>query len=49
MKAILTHLGAWAPMAEQKAVAHYLQQPRWNQKIFIPFQKRSGRKITPYL
>jgi aspartate aminotransferase len=25
MKAILTHLGAWAPMAEQKAVAHYLQ------------------------
>jgi aspartate aminotransferase len=26
MKAILTHLGAWAPMAEQKAVAVYLQQ-----------------------
>ena len=24
MKAILTHIGAWAPMAEQKAVAHYL-------------------------
>lgn len=24
MKAILTHLGAWAPMAEQKAVAKYL-------------------------
>src|SRR5688572_2076530 len=24
MKAILTHLGAWAPMAEQKAVACYL-------------------------
>jgi aspartate aminotransferase len=24
MKAILTHLGAWAPMAEQKAVANYL-------------------------
>lgn len=24
MKAILTHLGAWAPMAEQKAVAYYL-------------------------
>lgn len=24
MKAILTHLGAWAPMAEQKAVALYL-------------------------
>jgi aspartate aminotransferase len=26
MKAILTHLGAWAPMAEQKAVAYYLNQ-----------------------
>jgi aspartate aminotransferase len=24
MKSILTHLGAWAPMAEQKAVAYYL-------------------------
>jgi len=24
MKAILTHIGAWAPMAEQKAVAHFL-------------------------
>jgi aspartate aminotransferase len=24
MKAILSHLGAWAPMAEQKAVAKYL-------------------------
>ncbi len=24
MKAILTHLGAWAPMAEQKAVAYFL-------------------------
>lgn len=27
MKAILTHIGAWAPMAEQKAVAWYLGQP----------------------
>ncbi|GAC1443322.1 MAG: pyridoxal phosphate-dependent aminotransferase [Sediminibacterium sp.] len=26
MKAILSHLGAWAPMAEQKAVARYLLQ-----------------------
>lgn len=24
MKTILTHVGAWAPMAEQKAVAHFL-------------------------
>ncbi len=26
MKAILTHIGAWAPMAEQKATARYLLQ-----------------------
>ena len=26
MKALLTHIGAWAPMAEQKAVARYLYQ-----------------------
>ncbi|HVZ57592.1 MAG TPA: aminotransferase class I/II-fold pyridoxal phosphate-dependent enzyme [Chitinophagaceae bacterium] len=28
MKAILTHVGAWAPMAEQKAVAYYLTHYR---------------------
>src|SRR5947207_3090335 len=26
MKAILSHVGAWAPMAEQKAVAKFLYQ-----------------------
>jgi aspartate aminotransferase len=28
MKAILTHVGAWAPMAEQKAVAVYLKKDK---------------------
>ena len=28
MKAILTHIGAWAPMAEQKATAHFLTHGR---------------------
>lgn len=28
MKAILSHVGAWAPMAEQKAVARFLPQQR---------------------
>lgn len=28
MKAILTHIGAWAPMAEQKAVARYLKMDK---------------------
>lgn len=27
MKALLSHIGAWAPMAEQHAVAHFLNQP----------------------
>lgn len=26
MKQIMTHIGAWAPMAEQKALAVYLQR-----------------------
>jgi aspartate aminotransferase len=26
MKAILSHVGAWAPMAEQKALTHFLEQ-----------------------
>ena len=36
MKAILSHLGAWAPMAEQKATAAYLQM---NDSIKIFLQK----------
>ncbi|HWR33453.1 MAG TPA: aminotransferase class I/II-fold pyridoxal phosphate-dependent enzyme [Chitinophagaceae bacterium] len=35
MKAILTHIGAWAPMAEQKAVAHYLHHQRQEIKKFL--------------
>lgn len=35
MKAILTHIGAWAPMAEQKAVAHYLHNNREEIKKFL--------------
>lgn len=35
MKAILTHIGAWAPMAEQKAVAYYLHNYREGIKKFL--------------
>ena len=35
MKSILTDVGAWAPMAEQKAVAYYLNQHRDNIKKFL--------------
>lgn len=39
MKAILTHLGAWAPMAEQKAVAHYLHNREGIRKYLSHFKK----------
>jgi aspartate aminotransferase len=39
MKAILTHVGAWAPMAEQKAVAQYLMQHESIDRYLINFKK----------
>jgi aspartate aminotransferase len=38
MKAILTHVGAWAPMAEQKAVAKFLQQKEAIAKYLTHFK-----------
>lgn len=38
MKAILTHLGAWAPMAEQKATAHFLGKREAIQKYLKHFK-----------
>lgn len=38
MKAILSHLGAWAPMAEQKAVAKYLLQTAAIQTYLTQFK-----------
>jgi aspartate aminotransferase len=35
MKAILTHIGAWAPMAEQKATANFLTHDRDAIKKFL--------------
>lgn len=39
MKAILTHIGAWAPMAEQKAVAVYLKKDKEIDSFLIEFKK----------
>lgn len=39
MKAILSHLGAWAPMAEQKATAIYLQQNGDIQQFFASYKQ----------
>jgi aspartate aminotransferase len=38
MKAILTHIGAWAPMAEQKALAKYLLQDENVNKFLTRFR-----------
>lgn len=38
MKAILTHIGAWAPMAEQKAVAKYLYEKEAIDKYLAHFK-----------
>ncbi|MCX6208076.1 MAG: pyridoxal phosphate-dependent aminotransferase [Bacteroidetes bacterium] len=38
MKALLSHLGAWAPMAEQKAVAKYLLDTKNIENYFLWFK-----------
>ena len=43
MKAILTHIGAWAPMAEQKAVAYYLSNRNGIKRFLSDF--RSGLEV----
>jgi aspartate aminotransferase len=38
MKSILTHVGAWAPMAEQKAVANYLSNTEGIKEFLLNFK-----------
>ncbi|MGZ8549682.1 MAG: pyridoxal phosphate-dependent aminotransferase [Chitinophagaceae bacterium] len=45
MKAILTHLGAWAPMAEQKAVAYYLGNRDAIKKYLSNFKKEIEERL----
>jgi len=46
MKAILTHIGAWAPMAEQKATAHFLTNHREGiQKYLLNFKKEIEERL----
>lgn len=45
MKAILTHLGAWAPMAEQKAVAWYLGNHDAIKKYLSNFKKEIEERL----
>ena len=45
MKSILTHLGAWAPMAEQKAVAYYLGNREGIRKYLTHFKKEIESRL----
>lgn len=45
MKAILTHLGAWAPMAEQKAVAYYLGNREGIKKYLAHFKREIEERL----
>lgn len=45
MKAILTHIGAWAPMAEQKAVAYYLGNRDAIKRYMTHFKKEIEERL----
>ncbi len=45
MKAILTHVGAWAPMAEQKAVAKFLTQREAIKKFLAHFKSEIEERL----
>jgi aspartate aminotransferase len=45
MKAILTHVGAWAPMAEQKAVAHFLGNQEAIKKYLTHFKSEIEERL----
>ncbi len=45
MKAINSHVGAWAPMAEQKAVANYLGQTKNIDNYFIIFKRAIEERL----
>lgn len=45
MKAILTHVGAWAPMAEQKAVAKFLFQRDAIKKFLTHFKSEIEQRL----
>ncbi len=46
MKAILTHVGAWAPMAEQKGVAQYLREQQDISDYLQHFKSEIQERLT---
>lgn len=45
MKAILSHVGAWAPMAEQKAVANFLPRTGAVQEYLVSFRQEINLRL----
>lgn len=45
MKAILSHLGAWSPMAEQKATANFLHQEENIKNYFVRFKAELEERL----
>jgi len=45
MKAILTHIGAWAPMAEQKAVSNFLANHEAIKKYLLNFKNEIEERL----
>src|SRR5215216_3847294 len=46
MKAILSHIGAWAPMAEQKAVARFLQNKEAISRYLTQFKNEIEERLN---
>jgi aspartate aminotransferase len=46
MKAILSHIGAWAPMAEQKAVARFLSNTEAIDRYLTHFKNEVEERLT---
>jgi aspartate aminotransferase len=46
MKAILSHIGAWAPMAEQKATANYLLQTENIDRYLLNFKQEINYRLV---
>jgi aspartate aminotransferase len=46
MKALLSHIGAWAPMAEQHAVAHFLSQKEAVDHYLLRFRQRLEERLA---
>ncbi len=46
MKAILSHVGAWAPMPEQKGLAHFLSQKQAIRDYLTHFKSELSERLT---